>query len=68
MFQRIVKSNSLQSVFKRCLHIKETNVGVLGVPFDKGQKMSGVDLGPQSLRDAGLVEKLKSLRKSLEYN
>lgn len=63
MLQKICRSNCLQKVFKRCLHVKETNVGIVGIPCEKGQKKSGVALGPQALRDGGLIEELKNLRK-----
>lgn len=34
-------------------------VGIIGVPFNKGQQRSGVSLGPQAIRNAGLVEEIK---------
>lgn len=62
MFKKVFKSKSIGTVVKRCLHLKETNVGVLGVPFDKGQNKPGTSKGPEALRNGGLVEKLRSLR------
>ena len=43
------------------------NIGVLDVPFDKGQQKRGVNKGPQFLRDAGLIESLKDLRKNYHH-
>ncbi|XP_044092736.1 arginase-1 isoform X2 [Neovison vison] len=38
---------------------KSKFVGVIGVPFSKGQPRGGVEEGPTALRKAGLLEKLK---------
>lgn len=63
MLQKVFKTNCMKEISKRYLHIKKTNVGIIGVPCEKGQKKSGVELGPQALRNAGLIAKLKNLRK-----
>lgn len=34
-------------------------IGLIGAPFSKGQPRGGVEEGPKSLRDAGLIDKLK---------
>nr|XP_033791310.1 arginase-1 [Geotrypetes seraphini] len=36
-------------------------IGIVGAPFSKGQPRGGVEQGPESLRKAGLIEKLESL-------
>ncbi|XP_037577134.2 arginase-1-like [Dermacentor silvarum] len=36
-------------------------IGVLGVPIHQGQRKPGVEKGPQFLRDAGLLDKLRDL-------
>ncbi|XP_063980176.1 arginase, hepatic [Diachasmimorpha longicaudata] len=36
-------------------------VGVVGVPFEKGQRKEGVALGPDAIRRAGLIDELKNL-------
>ncbi|CAH0600586.1 unnamed protein product [Chrysodeixis includens] len=36
-------------------------VGIIGVPFEKGQKKYGVSVAPAALRAAGLIEKLKEI-------
>lgn len=63
MLQNVLKPNILQRMFKRSLH-NRGQIGVLGVPFEKGQKKSGVSLGPRVLREAGLLQKLKNISKS----
>ncbi|VVC92483.1 unnamed protein product [Leptidea sinapis] len=37
------------------------NVGIIGVPFEKGQKKYGVSVAPAALRSAGLVRQLKEI-------
>lgn len=36
-------------------------IGILGVPFGKGAGQSGAEGGPKALRDAGLIEEIKSI-------
>lgn len=36
-------------------------IGIIGVPMDWGQEKSGVAMGPQALRKAGLLAKLESI-------
>ncbi|XP_013794391.1 arginase-1-like [Limulus polyphemus] len=38
-----------------------TNIGIIGVPFSKGQRKSGVEKGPLAIRDGGLLEKMQEL-------
>lgn len=38
-----------------------TNVGIVGAPINKGQRLLGVEKGPQAIRDGGLVERLQDL-------
>lgn len=38
------------------------NIGIIGVPFGKGQRKYGVEDGPKVLREHGLIIKLKELR------
>ncbi|KAL5008949.1 hypothetical protein ScPMuIL_014530 [Solemya velum] len=40
---------------------QESRVALLGVPIRHGQARSGTDLGPNTLRDGGLKEKLSSV-------
>ncbi|KAJ1153572.1 hypothetical protein NDU88_006331 [Pleurodeles waltl] len=39
----------------------QTLIGFVGAPFSKGQPRGGVEGGPKSLRDGGLIEQLKEL-------
>lgn len=53
---------------KRCLHSeREIKIGILGVPFDKGQPMVGVANGPDAIRKEGLVEQLAGIRKLCRF-
>ncbi|XP_052753730.1 arginase, hepatic [Galleria mellonella] len=36
-------------------------VGIIGVPFEKGQKKYGVSVAPAAMRSAGLIEHLKEI-------
>lgn len=36
-------------------------VGIIGVPFEKGQKKYGVSVAPAAMRAAGLIEQLKEI-------
>lgn len=38
-------------------------IGILGVPFEKGQPRTGVANAPSLLRKHGLVDRLLSIRK-----
>lgn len=43
-------------------------VGIIGVPFEKGQKKYGVSVAPAALRAAGLISKLKEIGKQSLQN
>lgn len=50
----------------RSIHLVQSRrqvqqIGLVGVPFRKGQGREGVELGPKALRDAGLVSSLQNL-------
>lgn len=36
-------------------------VGIIGVPFEKGQKKYGVSIAPAAIRDSGLIEQLRDI-------
>lgn len=42
-------------------HRNYSKVGVIGAPFEKGQKKSGAALGPGSLRESGVVSHLGNI-------
>ncbi|XP_043497443.1 arginase, hepatic isoform X1 [Polistes fuscatus] len=52
MFRTIVRTFSKH---------KYNKVGLIGVPFEKGQQKKGVALGPKVIRDAGLIKELEVL-------
>ncbi|XP_050307410.1 arginase, hepatic [Anthonomus grandis grandis] len=57
-----LKLPSLVQLSKRCFHSKETlKVGILGVPFDKGQGKKGVADGPSVIRKGGLIERIQEI-------
>ncbi|KAK6329354.1 hypothetical protein J4Q44_G00013320 [Coregonus suidteri] len=56
----IKSSRGLQlafGIYKRSHH---HSVGIIGAPFSKGQPRDGVEKGPDLIRAAGLVEKLRA--------
>lgn len=55
----------LKVVFVR--QVSTTKIGIVGVPFEKGQTKVGVGNGPAYIRRAGLVEKLQSIRKFIPH-
>lgn len=42
------------------------SIGIIGVPFDKGAGKRGVNEGPKALRDAGLIDEIKSISDKLD--
>lgn len=42
------------------------SVGIIGVPFDKGAGKRGVNEGPKALREAGLIDEIKSISQKLD--
>lgn len=36
-------------------------VGIIGVPFEKGQKKYGVSVAPAAMRSSGLIEQLEEI-------
>ncbi|CAK1599720.1 unnamed protein product [Parnassius mnemosyne] len=51
--------NRTMSQAKKCEPLKR--VGIIGVPFEKGQKKYGVNIAPAAMRSAGLIEHLKTI-------
>lgn len=43
-------------------------VGIIGVPFEKGQKKYGVSVAPAAMRYAGLIEQLQEIGKYLLFD
>jgi len=46
-------------------HFSNKTVGLLGVPLCKGQPRGGVENGPNTLREAGLVDRLKKYNSNI---
>jgi arginase family enzyme len=40
-----------------------TRIGIVGVPLEEGQNKVGVANGPDAIRKANLIERIKSIRK-----
>jgi len=53
---RLIKCNSIY-VSK----LNYSKVGVIGAPFEKGQKKAGTALGPSSLRESSLISHLENI-------
>ncbi|XP_018400681.1 PREDICTED: arginase, hepatic [Cyphomyrmex costatus] len=51
---------------KSGIYYYSRKVGIIGVPFDKGQKKEGVAHGPETIRAANLVDKLKMLELDIQ--
>lgn len=41
-------------------------IGIIGVPFDKGAGKAGAADGPKALRDAGLIEEIRSVSPNID--
>lgn len=61
LFRTFVRHFSFTNMLK-------DKVGILGVPFDKGQPLFGVALGPDAIRGGGLLENMKEFCKYLNIN
>ncbi|XP_068607978.1 arginase-2, mitochondrial [Brachionichthys hirsutus] len=46
---------------RTCQQSRAQSVAVLGAPFSRGQKRTGVEHGPKVIRDAGLIDRLSGL-------
>lgn len=42
-------------------------MGIVGVPFDKGQRLSGVSLGPGVIRKGGLIEDISEFNPWVDF-
>ncbi|XP_020309099.2 arginase-1-like [Oncorhynchus kisutch] len=56
----IKSSRGLQLAFRIYKRSHHHSVGIIGAPFSKGQPRDGVEKGPDLIRSAGLVEKLRA--------
>ncbi|CAK9817221.1 Arginase, hepatic [Anthophora plagiata] len=51
----------IQSTISRLGNRNYGKIGIIGVPFEKGQHKRGVAHGPEVIRSAGLIQELESL-------
>ncbi|XP_058820906.1 arginase, hepatic-like [Topomyia yanbarensis] len=54
---RYCSSKSLE----KCKKINYEKIGIVGVPFEKGQRKQGVGLGPKAIREAGLIDSIQEI-------
>ncbi|WWC90456.1 arginase [Kwoniella dendrophila CBS 6074] len=62
------KGDSLEPQYKYKFLKGNPTVGIVGCPFSGGQGRTGVDLAPNKLIQAGLVEQLTNLGWEVNYN
>lgn len=55
--------NSIRIFFRSMSQKRDflKKVGIIGVPFEKGQKKYGVSVAPAAVRSAGLIEQLQEI-------
>ncbi|XP_055595716.1 arginase, hepatic [Uranotaenia lowii] len=46
--------------------INYEKIGIVGVPFEKGQRKKGVGLGPKAIREAGLIDSIQEISSKLD--
>nr|XP_029729328.1 arginase, hepatic-like [Aedes albopictus] len=46
--------------------INYEKIGIVGVPFEKGQRKKGVGLGPKAIREAGLLDSIQEISNKLD--
>ncbi|XP_053692591.1 arginase, hepatic [Sabethes cyaneus] len=46
---------------EKCKTINYEKIGIIGVPFEKGQRKQGVGLGPKAIREAGLIDAIQEI-------
>lgn len=62
-----LKSTNVLSTFKRDKNIEVSNrIGIIGVPFDKGQTKNGVSYGPDAIRNGQLLDRLHAISSSID--
>ncbi|CAH0557728.1 unnamed protein product [Brassicogethes aeneus] len=67
MCEMLIKIPRVLQVFTKHFHNgNSSKIGVLGVPFNKGQPKLGVAKGPKVIRDAGLIQKLSEIHELVD--
>lgn len=46
--------------------IDACKIGIIGVPFSKGQRRNGVHLGPKAIREAGLIQQIQEFNQNVD--
>lgn len=60
----MLKKRVLHKLLKNTFHTDNgMQIGILGVPFEKGQPRTGVANAPKLIRKHGLTDRLLSIRK-----
>ncbi|CAL4106302.1 unnamed protein product, partial [Meganyctiphanes norvegica] len=54
-------TRALRPALPRLQSVKDLHVGVLGAPFNKGQRKPGVTQGPEAIRATGVLQRLQQL-------
>lgn len=59
----MLKKRVLLTQLKHAFHTDNSiKIGILGVPFEKGQPRTGVANAPKLIRQYGLVDRLSAIR------
>ncbi|XP_055639653.1 arginase, hepatic [Toxorhynchites rutilus septentrionalis] len=65
--QHLAKANlSSGGGLEKSKTINYDKIGIVGVPFEKGQRKKGVGLGPKAIREAGLIDSLQEVSHKLD--
>ncbi|XP_065079361.1 arginase-1 [Ochlerotatus camptorhynchus] len=63
---RIGSRNLSTDGLDRFSTINYEKIGIVGVPFEKGQRKKGVGLGPKAIREAGLIDSIQEISHKLD--
>ncbi|XP_052563992.1 arginase, hepatic [Culex pipiens pallens] len=69
LVQRVGQANLSTSTVAGLEKFKKINyekIGIVGVPFEKGQRKKGVGLGPKAIREAGLIDSIQEISNKLD--
>lgn len=68
--QRVFFATKNVSIFRNFLATQRNastkSIGIIGVPLDKGASKRGVNLGPKAIREAGLIDEIKTISQNLD--
>ncbi|KAL9707684.1 hypothetical protein quinque_011202 [Culex quinquefasciatus] len=67
LVQRVGSANlSTVAALEKFKKINYEKIGIVGVPFEKGQRKKGVGLGPKAIREAGLIDSIQEISNKLD--